>query len=278
MMAPGLRYRHMQQGQWDKRRTRLRREHLWLGSTQPRMKNGTANYLNYKLYSDTLHQTLWSGTSVALTPASADTPTARLSMSTARFPPPRMSPRSLQRHRAGDGKLLSIVRRFAFVGSGSPTPRSEAARHGFASWALPAGRCLVGHGLDAFDEAPVLSGIPLTKMLEFREQKEGQPLMARKTPRLVLVGVLLAFSWADLALPRYQPNSTVRVSTSVTASCTIGTAAIAFAPYDPVNAHATSADDQSGDIIIRCTKGTSGITIDLGMAGTMRDSSAAWPT
>jgi spore coat protein U-like protein len=47
------------------------------GSTQPRMKNGTANYLNYKLYSDTLHQTLWSGTSVALTPASADTPTAQ---------------------------------------------------------------------------------------------------------------------------------------------------------------------------------------------------------
>ena len=59
-------------------------------------------------------------------------------------------------------------------------------------------------------------------------------------------------------------SSTVLVSTTIPASCTIGTAAIAFAPYDPVNANATVADDQSGDIIIKCTKGTSGITIDLG--------------
>ena len=31
-----------------------------------------------------------------------------------------------------------------------------------------------------------------------------------------------------------------------------------------MNTHATVADDQTGDIIVRCTKGTSGITIDLG--------------
>ena len=31
-----------------------------------------------------------------------------------------------------------------------------------------------------------------------------------------------------------------------------------------MNTNATVADDQSGDIVIRCTKGTSGITIDLG--------------
>jgi spore coat protein U-like protein len=31
-----------------------------------------------------------------------------------------------------------------------------------------------------------------------------------------------------------------------------------------VNANATVADDQTGDIVIRCTKGTTGITIDLG--------------
>jgi spore coat protein U-like protein len=56
----------------------------------------------------------------------------------------------------------------------------------------------------------------------------------------------------------------VQISTSVSPSCTIGTALIAFAPYDPVNTNATIPDDQTGDITIRCTKGTSGITIDLG--------------
>ena len=35
-------------------------------------------------------------------------------------------------------------------------------------------------------------------------------------------------------------------------------------PYDPVNANAAIPDDQTGEIIIRCTKGTSGITIALG--------------
>ena len=59
-------------------------------------------------------------------------------------------------------------------------------------------------------------------------------------------------------------TSTVVITASIPPSCTIGTAAIAFAPYDPVNTHATVPDDQSGDIVIRCTKGASGITIGLG--------------
>jgi len=59
-------------------------------------------------------------------------------------------------------------------------------------------------------------------------------------------------------------SSTVVITASIPASCTIGTAAIAFAAYDPVNANATAPNDQTGEIIIRCTKGTSGITIDLG--------------
>ena len=94
--------------------------------------------------------------------------------------------------------------------------------------------------------------------------------MLGRKHRLVWVGALLLLGLL-VGKPRIasagSQTGTVRVSTSVTASCTIGTAAIAFAPYDPVNAHATSADDQSGDIIIRCTKGTSGITIDLGNGG-----------
>jgi spore coat protein U-like protein len=91
--------------------------------------------------------------------------------------------------------------------------------------------------------------------------------LVQRASRLLVFGFLVLFglliSWPGGANAASQ-SSTVVVSTSVIASCTIGTAAIAFAPYDPVNANATVPDDQSGDIIVKCTKGTSGITIDLG--------------
>ncbi len=91
--------------------------------------------------------------------------------------------------------------------------------------------------------------------------------MERRTSRMVLAGISLLFVFlggkSENASAASQ-TSIVDVSTSVSPSCTIGTAIIAFAPYDPVNTHATVPDDQTGDIIIRCTKGTTGITIDLG--------------
>lgn len=59
-------------------------------------------------------------------------------------------------------------------------------------------------------------------------------------------------------------TSTVDVSTTVAASCTINTATLAFTAYDPINANASTPDDATGNIVIRCTKGASGITIDLG--------------
>ncbi|MGB8294838.1 MAG: spore coat U domain-containing protein [Polyangia bacterium] len=91
--------------------------------------------------------------------------------------------------------------------------------------------------------------------------------MGRRTHSLALGGALLLLGLlVGMSGPASAASqaSTVQVSTSVSPSCTIGTAAIAFAPYDPVNANATVADDQTGDIVIRCTKGTTGITIDLG--------------
>ena len=91
--------------------------------------------------------------------------------------------------------------------------------------------------------------------------------MVRKTPRPVLVGASLLCGLlvgGPQAASAASQTSVVAVSASVSQSCTIGTAAIAFLPYDPVNANATVADDQTGDITIRCTKGTGGITIDLG--------------
>jgi spore coat protein U-like protein len=59
-------------------------------------------------------------------------------------------------------------------------------------------------------------------------------------------------------------TSTVLVTASIPPSCTIGAAVIAFPAYDPVNAHAALPNDQTGDIVIRCTKGASGITVGLG--------------
>jgi len=59
-------------------------------------------------------------------------------------------------------------------------------------------------------------------------------------------------------------TSTVVITASIPPSCTIGTGAIAFAPYDPVNTHATAPNDQTGDIVIRCTRGATGITVGLG--------------
>jgi spore coat protein U-like protein len=59
-------------------------------------------------------------------------------------------------------------------------------------------------------------------------------------------------------------TSTVDVSTTVAASCTINTATLAFTAYDPINANASTPDDATGNIVVRCTKGATGITIDLG--------------
>jgi spore coat protein U-like protein len=85
--------------------------------------------------------------------------------------------------------------------------------------------------------------------------------------RVLLSGsLLLAFFLGRSAtgLAAGSQTSTVVVTASIPPSCTIGTAAIAFVAYDPVNANATAADDQTGDIVIRCTKGASGITVGLG--------------
>jgi spore coat protein U-like protein len=59
-------------------------------------------------------------------------------------------------------------------------------------------------------------------------------------------------------------TGTVDVSTSVAASCNISAATLTFPAYDPVFAHATTPDDATGTITVRCTSGATGITIDLG--------------
>jgi spore coat protein U-like protein len=92
--------------------------------------------------------------------------------------------------------------------------------------------------------------------------------MPRPPHRWVLAASSLVFAVflgeSGLAVAGGSQSRVVVVTASIPPSCTIGTAAVAFNPYDPVNANATVPDDQTGDIIIRCTKGASGITIGLG--------------
>ena len=55
------------------------------------------------------------------------------------------------------------------------------------------------------------------------------------------------------------------VSASVTANCTISTAAVAFGTYDPVSANASAALPGNGSVTVACTKGSApNITLDLG--------------
>lgn len=61
-----------------------------------------------------------------------------------------------------------------------------------------------------------------------------------------------------------DPQSTVTVTASVTASCSISAATLVFGTYDPVNSNASNPADASGDIVVRCTQGSTGAKIDLG--------------
>jgi spore coat protein U-like protein len=69
-----------------------------------------------------------------------------------------------------------------------------------------------------------------------------------------------------IALPAYGATSTANlgVGSSVTANCTIATAALAFGAYDPVVANAAVARTGTGSITVACTAG-SAPTITLGL-------------
>jgi spore coat protein U-like protein len=86
----------------------------------------------------------------------------------------------------------------------------------------------------------------------------GSALVATRLLAVLLLGK------SEVVYAAGTQTSTVLVTASIPPSCTIGTAFIAFPAYDPVNAHANVPDDQTGDIVIRCTKGASGITVGLG--------------
>lgn len=71
-----------------------------------------------------------------------------------------------------------------------------------------------------------------------------------------------ATSWAATA------TSTVTVNASVSKVCTVSAATVAFGAYDPVSANA-AADRlaPAAPITVTCTKGSTGVAIDLGQGG-----------
>ena len=68
-----------------------------------------------------------------------------------------------------------------------------------------------------------------------------------------------------IATPMFAASATanLNVSASVSAVCTISTAAVAFGAYDPVVTNAAAALNGTGTVTVACTKGAAA-TIDLG--------------
>lgn len=62
-------------------------------------------------------------------------------------------------------------------------------------------------------------------------------------------------------------TANLTVSATVAVNCTISTGTLAFGSYDPVVANASADLDASGTFTVACTKGASGVTIDLGQGG-----------
>jgi spore coat protein U-like protein len=79
----------------------------------------------------------------------------------------------------------------------------------------------------------------------------------------ISTATVVGASVGDTSSAAADPQSTIAVTASVAASCRINAATLEFGPYDPVNTHATTPDDASADITIRCTKGSVGAKIDL---------------
>lgn len=62
-------------------------------------------------------------------------------------------------------------------------------------------------------------------------------------------------------------TANLTVTASVAQKCIISAATLAFGSYDPVVTNKTANLDQSATMTLTCTKGATGITMDLGSSG-----------
>lgn len=78
---------------------------------------------------------------------------------------------------------------------------------------------------------------------------------------------LIALTIFVISAPVFAATQTANlpISATVIINCTISTAPVAFGNYDPVGANGTVAQplDATGSVIVACTKGASGLRIDL---------------
>ena len=81
--------------------------------------------------------------------------------------------------------------------------------------------------------------------------------------RTAALGALVGITLLPLAVSGANQTASLTVSATVTNNCTISTAALTFAPYDPVVANATNNLDGTGRVTVACTKGAAP-TIGLG--------------
>ena len=86
---------------------------------------------------------------------------------------------------------------------------------------------------------------------------------------LTTIGVLAVLSDGPVVAGNATAN--LSVSTTVSANCTISTAAVAFPAYDPIVTNASVNDDGTGSVTITCTKGTAA-TIGLGLGANVSGS------
>jgi len=84
-------------------------------------------------------------------------------------------------------------------------------------------------------------------------------------PKLAFLGAMVAFGTAFGGTATAGSNTgSLSVSSSVAQTCIVSsTSTLAFGAYDPVVANASSALMGTGSVALKCTKGSSGITIDL---------------
>src|SRR5947207_14403575 len=87
--------------------------------------------------------------------------------------------------------------------------------------------------------------------------------LVMKNPTKSLLIALLLWGTCGLALAGSNTGS-LSVTATVAQTCSVSaTSTLAFGAYDPVVANASSALAGTGSVSIKCTKGSSGITIDL---------------
>src|SRR5437588_12714742 len=86
--------------------------------------------------------------------------------------------------------------------------------------------------------------------------------MMKNTTKGVLLALLLC-GMSGLTLAGSNTGS-LSITATVAQTCSVSaTSTLAFGAYDPVIANAASALTGTGSVSIKCTKGSSGITIDL---------------